>query len=95
MKDEYDFSNAKRGAVVPLPANQTEVRVRLDNELLDWFRERVNDADGGSYQNLMNTVLRAYVQDQEDAALLQAITEGERAGRVSREEVFAVLQGRK
>ncbi len=95
MKDEYDFSNAKRGAVVPLSTNQTEVRIRLDNEVLDWFRERINDADGSSYQNLINAVLRAYIQDQEDAALLQAITEGERAGRVSREEVFAVLQGRK
>ncbi len=95
MQDEYDFSNAKRGAVVPLPPHQTEVRFRLDNEVLNWFRERINDTDGGSYQNLINTVLRAYIQDQEDAALLQAITEGERAGRVSREEVFAVLQGRK
>ncbi len=93
MQHEYDFSNAKRGAVVPLPTYQTEVRIRLDNEVLDWFRERINDADGGSYQNLINTVLRAYIQDQEDAALLRAITEGERAG--SREEVFAVLQGRK
>jgi metal-responsive CopG/Arc/MetJ family transcriptional regulator len=82
-------------AVVPLSTNQTEVRIRLDNEVLDWFRERINDADGSSYQNLINAVLRAYIQDQEDAALLQAITEGERAGRVSREEVFAVLQGRK
>ena len=95
MKDEYDFSNAKRGPVVPLLEHQTEVRLRLDSDILDWLRERVNEAGGGSYQEMLNTILRTYIQAQEDAALLQAITEGERAGRVSREEVFAVLQGRK
>lgn len=91
MKDEYGFSNAKRGAVTPLPEHQTEVRLRLDNEVLDWLRERVNEAGGGSYQEMLNAILRTYVQAQEDAAHLQAITEGERAGRVSCEEVFAVL----
>jgi len=61
---------------------------------LDWLRERVNESGGGNYQEMLNSIMRTYIQAQEDAALLRAITEGERAGRVSREEVFAVLQGR-
>ena len=95
MKDEYDFSNAKRGLVVPLPPHQTEVRLRLDNEVLDWLRERVNEAGGGNYQEMINTILRTHIETQEDAALIRAIKEGEGSGEVSREEVFAVLQGRK
>ena len=79
MQDEYDFSTAKRGAVVPLPESQTEVRLRLDNKVLDWLRERVNEAGGGSYHEMLNAILRTYIQAQEDAALLQATTEGERA----------------
>ena len=95
MQDEYDFSNAKRGAVVPLPPHQTEVRLRLDNEVLDWLRERVNEAGGGSYHDMINVILRAHIEMQEDAALMRAIKEGEGSGAVSRKEVFAVLEGRK
>ncbi len=92
MKDEYDFSRAKRGPVVPLPPHQTEVRLRLDNEVLDWLRERVNQAGGGNYAEIINSVLRAHIDAQEDAALIQAIKEGEGNGKVRREEVFAMLQ---
>jgi uncharacterized protein (DUF4415 family) len=95
MKDEYDFSNSKRGAVIPQPAHQTEVRLRLDNEVLGWLRERVNEAGGGDYQSMINTILQTYIEIQEDAALIRAIKEGEGSGEVSRAEVFAVLQGRK
>ncbi len=95
MQDEYDFSNAKRGAVLPLPTHQTEVRLRLDNEVLDWLKERVDEAGGGDYQSMINTILQTYIETQEDAALIRAIKEGKGSGMVSREEVFAVLQGRK
>ena len=94
MKDEYDFSSAKRGPVVPLPPSQTEIRLRLDNEVLDWLRKHVNETGGGSYQDMINAVLRAHIDGQEDAALIRAIKEGEGSGIVSREEVYAVLQQR-
>ena len=42
MKREYDFSNAKRGAVVPVPPGKTRITIRIDDEVLDWFRELVN-----------------------------------------------------
>ena len=92
MKDEYDFSNAKRGPVVPLPTHQTEVRLRLDNEVLDWLRESVNATGGGNYVDIINSILRAHMDAQEDAALTRAIKEGEGSGLVSQEEVFAMLQ---
>lgn len=67
MKDEYDFSDAKRGAVVPLSASQTEVSLRLDNDVLDWLRERVSRMGGGNYQEMLNSILRTYIQTQADA----------------------------
>ncbi len=64
MKAEYDFSKAKRGALIPAAQGKTRITIRLDNELIDWFRSRVNEAGGGNYQTLINDALKAYVSQQ-------------------------------
>lgn len=64
MKAEYDFSKAKRGALAPAAPGKTRITIRLDNELIDWFRSRVNEAGGGNYQSLINDALKAYVTQQ-------------------------------
>jgi uncharacterized protein (DUF4415 family) len=61
MRQEYDFSQGKRGAVVPVPAGKTRVTIRLDTDVLDWFRDEVDKAGGGNYQSLMNLALRDFV----------------------------------
>lgn len=61
MKQEYDFSKGKRGAVVPVPAAKTRVTIRLDQDILDWFRDEVDKAGGGNYQSLINLALRDFV----------------------------------
>ncbi len=62
MKREYDFSKAKRGAVVTVPKGKTRITIRLDNEILAWFRDQVERAGGGNYQSVINEVLRQHVQ---------------------------------
>ena len=62
MKKEYDFRKGKRGAVIKVPPGKTRVTIRLDNDVLEWFRERVDDAGGGNYQTLINDALRAFQQ---------------------------------
>ena len=62
MKREYNFRNAKRGAVVHIPRRKSRITIRLDEEILDWFRERVEDAGGGNYQTLINEVLREHIR---------------------------------
>jgi len=59
---EYDFSNAKRGAVVNPPLGTTLINFRIEDEILDWFQEQVNQAGGGNYQRLMNEALREYIE---------------------------------
>ena len=61
MKKEYDFSRGARGAVVPLPAGKIRVTIRLDTEILDWFRNQVDETSGGNYQSLINQSLRDIV----------------------------------
>ena len=64
MKKEYDFSDAKRGPVVPVPKGKTRITIRLDNDVLEWFRAQVEAAGGGNYQSLINRALREYMQSQ-------------------------------
>jgi len=62
MKEEYDFSQGVRGPVVPVPHGKTRITIRLDDDILDWFRERVHEAGGGNYQTLINQALRDHIQ---------------------------------
>ncbi len=61
MKQEYDFSKGKRGPIVKAPAGKTRVTIRLDEDVLNWFRNEVDKAGGGNYQTLMNLALRDFV----------------------------------
>jgi uncharacterized protein (DUF4415 family) len=67
MKREYDFSRGKRGAVVPLPPGKTRITIRIDDDVLDWFRAQVHAAGGGSYQTLINLALRRYVAHEQES----------------------------
>jgi len=62
MRKTYDFSLGKRGAVVPIPAGKTRITIRLDNEILEWFRSHVEARGGGSYQSMINDVLKEHVK---------------------------------
>lgn len=62
MKAEYDFSKGKRGALDPLPSSKTRITIRIDTDILDWFRAEVEAMGGGNYQTLINKALREYVQ---------------------------------
>jgi uncharacterized protein (DUF4415 family) len=46
MEDDYDFSQGKRGAIEPTPPGKTRITIRLDDDVLVWFREQVHLAGG-------------------------------------------------
>lgn len=62
MRREYDFSKAKRGAIVPVSKGKTRITIRLDDDILDWFRQQVERAGGGNYQSLINDALRQHIR---------------------------------
>lgn len=64
MKAEYDFSEGRRGAVDPLLRGKTRITIRIDQEILDWFRSLVHEAGGGNYQTLINDALREHMRRQ-------------------------------
>jgi hypothetical protein len=62
MRKNYDFRKAKRGAVLSAGTGKSRITIRIDDDVLEWFRKRVHEAGGGSYQTMMNRVLREYVE---------------------------------
>ena len=56
MRDAYDFSKAKRGAVIPSPG-KTRITIMLDDDVIEHFRAQA-EAQGIGYQTLINALLR-------------------------------------
>ena len=46
-------------AELVMPENKTKVTIRLDNDVINWFKSH-----GKGYQTKINTVLKSYIQAQ-------------------------------
>jgi uncharacterized protein (DUF4415 family) len=66
MRKEYDFSKARRGPVVPIPPGKTRITIRIDDDVLQWFKDQVHAAGGGNYQTLLNAALREHVKKERE-----------------------------
>lgn len=64
MKKNHDFSKARRGAVLRTPLGKTRITIRIDDDVLEWFRKQVHEAGGGNYQTMMNRALREHMEHQ-------------------------------
>lgn len=82
MKKHYDFSDGRRGAVLPAPENKVRITIRLDGDIVSYFKEKVHEAGGGNYQSLINEALRRQME-HEDEPLEETLR------RVVREELRA------
>jgi uncharacterized protein (DUF4415 family) len=62
MRKVYDFSKGKRGPLVAVQKGKTRITIRLDDDVVAWFKRRVHEAGGGNYQSLINAALRDHVR---------------------------------
>jgi len=83
MKAHYEFTGGRRGAVKPAGTGKDRITIRLDREVLSWFRAQVEKAGGGNYQTLINRALREHMIRQKEP--LEKVLR-----RVLREELNAV-----
>jgi len=67
MKKEYDFSEGKRGPVLPPVQNKGRITIRLDNDTLEWFKRKVHQAGGGSYQAMINDALNNHIKRENES----------------------------
>lgn len=84
MRDEYDFSKGKRGPIIPRDPNKARITIRLDLDIIDYFKEQVDKAGGGNYQTLINSALREYLKSKQEPLNEDTLR------RVIREELQAV-----
>jgi uncharacterized protein (DUF4415 family) len=56
VRGEPDWTRA----IVGIPAPKDHINIRIDHDVLEWFR-----ASGRGYQTVMNNVLRAFVQSRQ------------------------------
>ena len=61
-----DFSKGKRGPVIPPDPKKVRITIRLDRDIIQYFKNRVLSAGGGNYQTLINDALRFYVNAAEE-----------------------------
>lgn len=77
MKNEYDFSQGKRGAIDPTPAGKIRITIRLDDDIIDWFRQQAEQAGGSNYQTAINQALREHIERQSLEELLRRVVREE------------------
>ena len=85
MRDEYDFSKGKRGAVVP-QKGKTRISIFIDNAILDEFRARADKA-GTGYQTLINDALKNHLLESDRPITEQVLRQ------VLRQEMPEYLRG--
>jgi uncharacterized protein (DUF4415 family) len=79
MRKNYDFSKAKRGAVVK-PKGKTRITIYLDDEVIEAYRQK-GDKTGRGYQTLINDALRETLSNEQQAIDAKTIR------RIIREEL--------
>jgi uncharacterized protein (DUF4415 family) len=77
----YHFTKGKRGPVLPVPPGKERITIRLDADILEYFRGQVERAGGGNYQTLINNALRAYIEGGQKPTIEETLR------RVIREEL--------
>ena len=60
-----DFSKGKRGPVVKAGPNKTRVTIRLDADIIEFFKKHVHATGGGNYQTLINEALRQHISSHD------------------------------
>jgi len=87
MRRRYDFSKAKRGAVVAPVAGKTRITIRLDDDVLAWFKAQVDAAGGGNYQSF------DYLHGYQGVLSGGGPKRGERRNNVPREKFVDPVDG--
>jgi uncharacterized protein (DUF4415 family) len=59
---DIDFSRGKRGSVIKPEPDKTKISIRLDNAVLEHFRDLVHKAGGGTYQTLINSAQIEHIE---------------------------------
>ncbi len=81
--EDLRFQERKARSGTACPSGKERITIRLDADILDYFRDAVDRAGGGNYQTFINNALRAYIEGGQKPTLEDTLR------RVIREELRA------
>ncbi len=53
--------------IIPEVTRKVRITIRLDADVVRWFKEQVEAAGGGNYQPLINAALREHIEHQKES----------------------------
>ena len=77
-------------------AGKVRITIRLDGEIIDWFRDRAKAKGGGNYQTMINNALRDYIGqggESLEAVVRRAVRE-ELKGAATEKDTGIIPRGR-
>jgi hypothetical protein len=77
-------------------AGKVRITIRLDREVLDWFRSQAEEEEGGSYQTMINNALRDHVHQGGESleAVLRRVIREELKSESAAAELEVIPRGR-
>jgi hypothetical protein len=72
-----------RDPVIQPDPNKVRITIRLDADIVDYFKEQIHKASGGNYQTMINSALRQYLENKQEPMNEETLR------RVIREELRA------
>jgi len=61
MKTHDGLTGGTATARGPSAAGKVRITIRLDAEIIDWFRAKAGGTSGGSYQTMINDALKEFI----------------------------------
>ena len=85
-----------KGGLGAARPGKTRITIRLDNDILEWFRERAGAKEGGSYQTLVNSALQAHIRQGGEGLeeLLRRVIREELGSKSPEDALFSLPAGR-
>jgi hypothetical protein len=83
MKNDGEQDGSERDFRAGSGPGKVRITIRLDREILAWFRARAGDREGGSYQTMINNALRDHIHqggESLEAAMRRVIREELKGG---------------
>ena len=68
LTDEQLVKMKPLGQILPKTvSNKIRITIRLDADIIKWFKDEVNHVGEGSYQGLINSALRQHIENQKES----------------------------
>ena len=66
IRNAAEWPKEKPAMAMKPDPNKVRITIRLDADIVEYFKEQVHKAGGGNYQTMINNALRHYLEKKQD-----------------------------